>query len=300
MENHYLPRINKVIDFISENLCEDLSLNTLAEIAHFSPFHFHRIFKDTLGETLNQFVNRIRVERAVDLLRTNQSLRILDAAIACGYESAEGFSRAFKKRYGFAPSQWSRDESLKERKIGQVEGEFPSYTIEELCQASTKFPVEIFDVPAQRLAYIRVTDAYASWDEVVEQHDVLMAWYQAQGGRLDDARLYGMSQDDPDVTPKELCRFDWCIAIPDDWYVPAHISEREFPTFTVAAVHTCGDLELFDHAVQYLWRYWLPQSRYQPDNLPAMEIYRQLPIHLGWDTYDMWCAVPIIQFNLFR
>lgn len=299
MENNYLPRINRVIDFISENLCDDLSLTTLAEIAHFSPFHFHRIFKETLGETLNQFVNRLRIERAVDLLRTNHQLRILDVALVCGYESAEGFSRAFKKRYGFSPNHWQRDELLKERKIGQVDREFPIYTVEELCQASTKFTVKVFSLSEQRLAYIRVTDSYASWEEVVKQHDVLMAWYQAQGGNLAEMKLYGMSQDDPEVTPRELCRFDWCVAIPDDWHIPEHISERQFPACTVVAIHICGELEVIDHALQYLWRYWLPHSHYQPDNLPAMEIYRQLPIRLGWNTYDMWCAVPVVRFNTF-
>lgn len=126
-----------------------------------------------------------------------------------------------------------------------------------------------------------------------------MAWYQAQGGDLAEMKLYGMSQDDPDITPTEHCRFDWCVAIPDDWHVPEHISERQLPACTVAAIHTCGELQIFDHAIQYLWRYWLPHSKYQPDNLPAMEIYRQLPIHLGWDTYDMWCAVPVVRFNTF-
>lgn len=299
MENHYLPRINSVIDFIGQNLDADLSLDTLAEIAYFSPFHFHRIFKLTVGETLNQFVNRTRIERAIDLLRANRGMRILDAAIICGYDSAEGFSRAFKKRYGFPPSMWNRQFPLKERKISQVEGEFPSYSIDDLQAASADFPVTIMQLPAQRLAYIRVLDAYNQWEAVVSAHDDLMAWYQAQGGDTASAKLYGMSQDDPDVTPVALCRFDWCVAIPDDWLIPAHISERQFPAFQVAAIHAFGDLHLLDHINQYLWRYWLPCSQYQPDNLPAMEIYRRLPQALGWDIFDLWCAVPIVSCKAF-
>jgi DNA gyrase inhibitor GyrI len=45
---------------------------------------------------------------------------------------------------------------------------------------------------------------------------------------------------------------------------------------------------------QFLFRHWLPHSRYQPDNLPAMEIYHQQPCEIGWETYDMDAAVPII------
>jgi len=296
MENLYLPRINRVMDYVNQNLCADLSLKTLADMAHFSPFHFHRIFKNTTGETLNQYVNRVRIERAMDLLRSDSQIRIIDAAFACGYESAEGFSRAFKKRYGFPPDSWQRDQPIEERKIGQALDGFPVYTVGELIKLAESLRVEIFDLPEQRLAYIRVLDSYNNWQGVVEAHDRLMDWYLAQGGTKENIKLYGMSQDDPDLTPMELCRFDWCIAIPDDWTLPEHISERQFPRCTVAAIHAEGDLHVLDRIIQFLWRYWLPCSHYQPDNLPAMEIYRQLPIDIGWEEFDLWSAVPITRF----
>jgi AraC family transcriptional regulator len=295
-DNLYIERINTVIDAIRDNLTEDLSLERLARVAHFSPFHFHRIFKDLVGETLNQFVNRVRVERAAMLLRGDLSLTILDAAIACGYDSAAGFSRAFKKRFGISPRQWDRTSPLQQRKIGQVDDEFPAYTIDKLQEVAQQgeFVVEIHQLPAQRLAYIRVSNSYQRWQDVLAAYDRLIQWYQAQGGRLAQARLYGMSQDDPHITPQEHCRFDWCIAVPPDWWIAGDISERDFPACQVAAIHTQGDLHQFDKAWQYLWRYWLPRSRYQPDNLPAMEIYHRLPCEMGWDTFDLWCALPII------
>jgi predicted transcriptional regulator YdeE len=46
--------------------------------------------------------------------------------------------------------------------------------------------------------------------------------------------------------------------------------------------------------LQYLWRYWLPRSRYQPASLPGMEIYRRQPFELGWETYDIDCAIPVV------
>jgi AraC family transcriptional regulator len=296
--NHYLQRINQVINYIRANPEADLSLEALADFAHFSPFHFHRIFKTLSGETLNQCVNRLRIERAAVLLRSSPEMHVLDAALACGYESAEGFSRAFKKQYGISPRQWDRVKPLQERKIGQVGEDFHVYTSKELGQAGydEKLCVELFPLEAQRLAYIRVKDAYHHWERVLETHDRLMAWYLAQGGKLSEVKLYGMSQDDPDVTPLELYRFDWCIAIPQDWELPEDIHELYFPACEVAAVLMQGDISCADRAWQYLWRYWLPRSRYQPMNLPSMEMYRRLPIELGWTNYDMWCALPVIAF----
>ena len=296
-DNIYIERINRVIDTICQNPTDDLSLERLAQIAHFSPFHFHRIFKDMVGETLNQFVNRVRIERAAMLLRGTPTMNILDAALACGYDSAAGFSRAFKKRFGIAPRQWDRNSPLQQdRKIGQVGDNFPSYTVDKLCDIARQgiFTVDVQSLPAQRLAYIRVNNSYRNWSGVVAAHNYLMAWYQAQGGILSQAQLYGMSHDDPHLTPLENCRFDWCITIPDDWYIDDEISERDFPACQMATVHMQGDLHHEDAAWQYLWRYWLPRSRYQPANLPAFEIYRQLPIETGWERFDILCALPIV------
>jgi len=292
-ENLYQPRINQVIDYVQANPTADCSLEALAEIAHFSPFHFHRIFKMFTGETLNRFVNRVRVAWAVTLLRSNPSMNILDAALASGYASASGFSRAFRKQYGMAPRQWDRQTPLQERKIGQVADDQPTYTVEDLCDGAP-FPVEVRSLPAQRLAYVRIYDSYRSWDQVIAGYERIISWFQAQGGELMQANVYGMSQDDPDITPQEKCRFDWCVEIPEDWAMPDDISVREFPACRIAAVHTLGSIDVLEQAWNYLWRCWLPRSRYQPANLPALEIYCRLPTDIGWETYDMWCAVPIV------
>ena len=63
-KDEYTARINRVLDYIEANIDTALSLETLAGVAHFSPFHFHRIFKAMTGETLNRFIQRIRVEKA--------------------------------------------------------------------------------------------------------------------------------------------------------------------------------------------------------------------------------------------
>jgi AraC family transcriptional regulator len=106
--------------------------------------------------------------------------------------------------------------------------------------------------------------------------------------------LYGMSQDDPYVTPLRLCRYDWCLSVPASWQAEGEVSMVTFPACQVATIRCLGDIRQEDKAIQYLFRYWLPRSRYQPANLPGMEIYRRQPAELGWETYDIDCAVPIV------
>lgn len=291
-QNLYIQRMNFVINYIRDNLTEDLSLDALAEVACFSPYHFHRIFKSITGETVNEFVNRLRIERAASLLKASPTIQILDVALECGFNSASNFSRVFKSHYGLAPRQWDRQSPLKESKNREVFEGFPQYTLDML--SSGEFEVQTRDLPDQRLAYIRVANAYSSPQRIMAAYKQLIGWYQAQGGDLAQTTLIGMSQDDPDITPLQLCRYDLCLTIPANWAGEGEISIRIFPACTIASIRCVGDIYRVDRAWQYLYRYWLPNSRYQPDNLPAMEIYHRLPDDIGWEQFDLECAVPVV------
>ncbi|MBC7813832.1 MAG: AraC family transcriptional regulator [Burkholderiales bacterium] len=297
--NLYLQRINLVIDHIRDHLNDDLSLDKLAEVAAFSPFHFHRIFTSLTGERLNQCVGRLRLERAVALLKTSPTMPIIDAVIETGFTSASVFSRAFKARFGISPRQWDRQRPLKESKNGQVLDGFPRYSVDMLSDVDDagEFEVRLRELPTQRLAVIHVMPAYMP-ENIIAGYTRLMDWFCAHGGNLARATLYGMSQDDPEVTPLELCRYDWCLTLPERWSAAPEGDSviREFPACHVATIHCKGDIYLVDRAWQYLYRYWLPRSRFQPDNLPAMEIYHpgHHPADTGWGNFDQDCAVPII------
>jgi AraC family transcriptional regulator len=115
----YLRRINRVIDHISENLTEPLDLDTLARLAHFSPFHFHRVFRSLIGEPLHAFIRRLRLEKAVFQMRYGPECTLTEIALACGFSSSSDFSRAFKQAYGFSPRHQSRERFLENSKIRQ-------------------------------------------------------------------------------------------------------------------------------------------------------------------------------------
>jgi AraC family transcriptional regulator len=300
-DNLYLQRVNAVIDYIYGALDEDLSLERLAGVAGFSEYHFHRVFSAVVGETLNDFVARVRVERAAALMWASPELSILDAALTCGYQSASGFSRAFKRRFGISPRQWDRITPLEDSKIGQVPDAFPQYTVDKLQEVANidGFDVRLIEVPAQRLAYLRVSDSYSDFQRILDAYDTLTQWYRrcvGEPGVPGTSTLYGMSMEDRHLTQISNVYFDWCLTLPDDWVGwPEHgISVRELPAFTAATIHMYGDLPKEDRAMQYLWWYWLPRSRYQPAPVPMMEIYRQMPEVLGWDCFDIDCALPVI------
>lgn len=107
--NNYINRIIVVINFIEKNLEQELSLKCLSKMACFSPFHFHRSFLAITGETLNAFITRKRIEKIAALLLTGTRDHLTDLAFKYGFNSANSFSRAFKKFYGVTPTAFTEN-----------------------------------------------------------------------------------------------------------------------------------------------------------------------------------------------
>jgi AraC family transcriptional regulator len=92
----------KVLDFIEANLERQIAIEELADLAALSPFHFSRLFKETIGESPHQFVLSLRVERAKKLLAAPR-VALSEVALRCGFADQAHFSRAFKQATGQTP-----------------------------------------------------------------------------------------------------------------------------------------------------------------------------------------------------
>ena len=99
----YESRLEKALEYIDENLGHKILLEDLAKEAFFSPFHFHRIFSSLQKEPLNEYVNRIKLEKASQQLTfTNKSIK--EISYSLGYSSNSVFYRAFKNHFECTPS----------------------------------------------------------------------------------------------------------------------------------------------------------------------------------------------------
>ncbi len=104
-QRDYRERIIRVLVHIQQHLDEELTLAELADIACFSAFHFHRVFRGMVGEPLGEHIRRIRLERAASRLRFGQQ-PVLQIALDAGYETHESFTRAFRVLFGKSPSEF--------------------------------------------------------------------------------------------------------------------------------------------------------------------------------------------------
>jgi AraC-like DNA-binding protein len=100
-------RLAYIMNYIEENITEDLSVESLANKAYMSTSNFYRKFKDTFGETPIDYLNTKRIERAKQLLRiTNEQINHI--AHLCGYNSSCYFTRLFKNKTGMTPNQYRK------------------------------------------------------------------------------------------------------------------------------------------------------------------------------------------------
>jgi AraC family transcriptional regulator len=102
----YVAGMHRVIEHIDRALAEPLELDTLARVANFSPFHFHRLFTAWMGETLGDYLRRRRLEVAALRLVAQPRLPVVQVALSVGFGSTEAFARAFKVRFGTTPTGW--------------------------------------------------------------------------------------------------------------------------------------------------------------------------------------------------
>ena len=98
-KQEYLLRINKVTDYIHNNIDQPLPLQKMAGIACFSPFHFHRVFTILTGETPTDYIKRTRIEKAAQLLKRNKELSATEIARLCGFSSLSLLSRNFRQYF---------------------------------------------------------------------------------------------------------------------------------------------------------------------------------------------------------
>jgi len=289
----YEQRVNRVIDHVRAHLGEELSLDGLARIAAFSPFHFHRIFRALVGEPLHAFVRRLRLEKAVFRMRHGPKATLTEIALGCGFASSSDFSRAFKQVYGFSPRQESRERFLEGSKIRQDLLPNAGYDFTKLPDAGNpdRFRVRLEDRPVQRIAYVRVVGGYKP-DKILGGFDRLMTWGRRHG-LVPDATLIGMSRDDPEITPMAKYRYDWCLVLPPEVTPGRDISVGEIPANRFGMLRCRGDIHKVSRAWQYLFQSWLPGSGCQPTHDPAMEVFHGHPLEVGWSEIDIDCCVPV-------
>ncbi len=222
----YQERILRACREIEQRLDEDIPLDELARLAHFSPFHFHRIFRGFTGETVREHARRLRLERAAHRL-TRGDDDILTIALDSGYDSHEAFTRAFARRFGEPPSVFRS-----ERRAILAPAPAPGAPDApgNPQQRSQAMEIRIATLPARHVAYVRHVGPY---NQVGDAWKALMkwGWSKMMFGKPD---TFGLCYDDADVTDASHCRYDACIVVDEKTKPKAPVALQDLPAASFA------------------------------------------------------------------
>lgn len=226
----YIKRVNSVLDFIEVNLDEDLSLENLASKAYFSPFHFHRIFSAMVGETLNSFVVRKRIEKIATILLIGTDEPLNDLAFRYGFNSANSFSRTFRNMYGVSPTDFKKGNVNGFRKNG-----IELITLEQyFCNVDNlknwlnmNANMEVKELSEIKLAGIT---SFGDFENTQSTYERLFGWaVEKELLNNPDLKVVTIYYDNPKVTEMSKVRHSECITVNNDFVAEGEISKISIP-----------------------------------------------------------------------
>lgn len=279
-QNGYDKAVNRVIDYINRHLFETPDIKQLSEIANISGYHFHRIFKTTIGENIRGYIKRIRLEYIAECLQmTHCSLD--EIAAKTGYGTKHALSKAFKKHFGISPSAFRAQDRDPFNFFGRGE--------RKVIQLS----VDMREVEPKKLVYIRIIDSYGSPESYRTAWKKLGQFGKKNNLLNHSTGFIGLSFDNPTITPPENCRFYACFTVgeevkPSGAFGVQHLSGGLYAVFTLKGSYN----KLLDMYYN-IYMIWLPQSGYKLRGGGSFERYLNNPDHVKEEDILTEIYIPV-------
>jgi AraC family transcriptional regulator len=282
----YRARINRVMDYIDGHLDQALDLKTIADIAHFSPFHFHRIFTFMVGETPIDYIQRLRVERAAWYLREVDPRPVTEIAYTCGFGSVSLFSRTFKKHFGIPPSRfaaaekpiYSHNGKLFSKNGQQLRKNVKSEVSSDADLCAVEFnqiyfmttQIEVKEMPEMKAVYVRHIGAF---NQIGKAYQTLFRWAGPRGLIVPNvSKTATVVHDDPSVSEMDKVRSSACLIVDREVNVEGEIGKLIIP----GGRYAVGHFELGFADFEKAWNtmcHWFTESGYQQGDGCTYELY---------------------------
>ena len=250
----YHARMQRVLDHVDANLDGDLDVETLAGVAAFSRFHFHRQFAEWFGISVHRYVELARLKRASFALAYRPD-SVFDVALDSGFGGPEAFARAFRRRMGQSPSAFRRapDWSPWAAAIAPLDQARstrmnPNFTDQD---------VRIVDFPETPVALLEHRGDPARIGDTIRS---FIAWRRANGLSPGRSRTFNFLHTDPETVPADDYRIDIACEARSVEANAAGVQARAIPAGRCAVVRLTGSSDALRPAASFLYADWLPRS----------------------------------------
>jgi len=262
--SRYQKRIRTVIEYIHDNPGAKLTSDALAEVAHLSPYHWHRIYKSITGESAAATVKRCRMHNAAaTLLRTDTP--VVEVGASVGFPEVHSFTRAFKSHYGVAPGQFraARTEMVEDG-IEETAGKDLNYA-----------KVNIIESPERRLVGLW---HYGDFMTIGVTFEKAMAQCAMADVLPDQPQTIGVYFADPDCTPEKHLKSFAGVLLDKDISTPETLESYTTCAGKFAVLTHQGPYALLAQGYHWLYSNWLPASNKIVRDEPCCEVYLNNPV----------------------
>lgn len=277
----WVDRLNCTINYIEENLADEINLDEIAKIACCSVYHYQRMFAYMTDTTLSEYIRRRRMSRAVaDLLEDGS--KVIDVALKYGYDSPTAFNRAFRGIHGIAPSEVKKYEgSLKA---------YPPLSFKISVKGEYEMDYRIEKKEAFRIVGVSTPISHEMEENIKE----LPKFWQKAGTDGTIGKLCTLMDDSSfGILGVSTCAVDadwkYYISIASNKPLEHGFEEFEVPDATWAVFPGKGTQIQITDLERRIVTEWLPTSGYEYANAPDIEVYIEPNPAEG--RYEVWIPV---------
>ncbi|SBS24810.1 Right origin-binding protein [Marinomonas spartinae] len=249
-KTRYEKRMQTVCQYIYQHLDEELTVEILSEVAHFSKHHFHRQFSEYMGINVFKFIQQLRLKRASYELVFRPEKRIVDIAMDAQFDHPESFSRAFKKTFGQSPRAFRQEPNwLNWRQECPV-------TDNQMEQSTQVNIVEFTETP------VAAYEHRGPFGQIVASSSAFQASLKHIGiTPLLKGRSFGLVYNDPKEVAPEDFRYDLAVKVTQPIIENDEgIVRKVLPGGRCAVLRHLGSRDNLDDSVRTLYGAWLPNS----------------------------------------
>lgn len=283
-------QVLRALIWVQDDPAESHGLEQVAHVACMSPFHFHRVFRDLVGETLDDHVRRLRMEYAAHHLRLSP-LGVAELSARTGYANHAAFTRAFRTHFGRSPigyrrqhahGDWTKLEAFGDR----IPTERP-FSLERKVWGGSA----IERLPALRVAFVRQLGPYRDLHRPFAR---LARWATRRGIWSRQPILIGAPHDDPAVTPSHRIRFDACMVVPDRIEGDDEVGVRNLRPGDYATASLLGGCAAtWEGHGQWLACSYAKLIGRQVAKAPALEFYFRSPLEVAPNEVSCDLMIPL-------
>ena len=278
----YFKAINCAVEYINEHLNEPINLYDLAGVANISNFHFHRIFKALMSESPGEYIQRLRLEKAVFKLQTTRQT-ILEIAEQTGYQSSYALSKAFKKRFGISPAVFRKQSA--------------HLSVPVETTAFIRIEPEIREVTDKQVITVRVTNPFINTGAFVLAWSKLFRFAGVNGIPDSEHEYFTLSRDFSTITRPDLYRSYVCVTARPDIKPKGEFGKQTIHGGLYAVFTYKGAYRNLERLYCYIYRNWIPNSKYELRDMAFFEKFLNSPDVVKQDDLLTEVYIPVKQLK---